>query len=98
MTKYKELIFGGLGSAISSVGLSVSAETIDHIVSIICASIGLLITIITCLLIPLIKWIKKATKDGKIDETELDELSTILDDGKKAIDSKNQVENKKKGE
>lgn len=30
-------------------------------------------------LIKLVKWIKKATKDGKIDEQELDELDKIVD-------------------
>ena len=83
-------LVGIIGSFISAVGISISSETLDHIVSMICAVIGLLITTITCLVIPLIKWYKNARKDGKIDVKELDDLSHILQDGKNEIDKHNQ--------
>ena len=83
-------LVGIIGSFISAVGLSISSETLDHIVSMICAVVGLLITTITCLIIPIIKWYKNARKDGKIDVEELDDLSHILQDGKNEIDKHNQ--------
>lgn len=95
MNKMNELIIGLLGTAVSSIGLTISAETLDHIISIVCAVSGLIITLIVTLLVPLVKWWKKAKKDGKIDEEELDELSDILKDGKKSLDLKNQDKNKK---
>lgn len=90
MKNLPNAIVGTIGSFISAVGIAVSSEQLDHIVSIICAVIGLLITLITCLIIPLIKWYKNAKKDGKIDEEELDDLSHILQDGKNEIDKHNQ--------
>lgn len=92
MINIKNTIGGLIGSALSLIGVGVSTDKLDHIVSIVCAVIGLLITITISVIIPLVKWWKKAHKDGKIDEEELDELSTILKDGKESI------ENKKKGE
>ena len=83
-------LVGIIGSFISAVGLSISSETLDHIVSMICAVIGLLITTITCLIIPIIKWYKNARKDGKIDVEELDDLSHIKEEGKNEIDKHNQ--------
>lgn len=90
MKNLPNAIVGTIGSCISAVGVAVSSEQLDHIVSIICAVIGLLITATTCLIIPLIKWYKNAKKDGKIDEEELDDLSHILNDGKNEIDKHNQ--------
>ena len=66
MKNLSNAIVGTFGSLISAVGVSISSETLDHIVSMICAVIGLLITTITCLVIPIIKWYKKARKDGDI--------------------------------
>lgn len=90
MKNLPNAVVGTIGSIISAVGIAVSSETLDHIVSIICAVIGLLITSTTCLIIPFIKWYKNAKKDGKIDEEELDDLSHILQDGKNEIDKHNQ--------
>ena len=90
MKNLSNAVVGTFGSLISPVGISISSETLDHIVSMICAVIGLLITTITCLIIPVIKWYKNAHKDGKIDVKELDDLSHILQDGKNEIDKHNQ--------
>lgn len=90
MKNLSNAIVGTFGSLISAIGISISSETLDHIVSMICAVIGLLITTITCLIIPIIKWYKNARKDGKIDVEELDDLSHIIQDGKNEIDKHNQ--------
>ena len=50
--------------------------------------IQLIITIATTLFILIIKiiaWYNKAKKDGKIDNNELHELSTIIEEGKEKI-------------
>ena len=90
MKNLPNAIVGLIGSVISAIGLSVSAETIDHVVSTICSIMGLLITLTACLFIPIIKWYKNAKKDGKITEEELDDLSHIIEDGKNEIDKHNQ--------
>lgn len=96
MNNSTKFLFAGLGNTISVAGIVV-AESVYYVVSIICAVIGLLITITTCLLIPLLKWLKKAREDGKIDENELDELSQILKEGQNEIGEKVK-KNKKEGE
>jgi len=40
------------------------------------------------LVINIVAWIKKATKDGKIDEEEIEELKNIVDDGVKELQDK----------
>lgn len=50
--------------------------------------IQLILTIATTLFILIIKiisWYNKAKKDGKIDNNELEELSTIIEEGKEKI-------------
>ena len=92
MINVKNTIGGLIGATISAVGLAVSSETLDHIVSIICSILGVLITLIVCIIIPVIKWWRKAKEDGKIDNEELDELGQILQSGE------DDLNNKKKGE
>ena len=77
MKNLSNAIVGTFGSLISAVGISISSETLDHIVSMICAVIGLLITTITCLVITIIKQDKKARKDSKREVEKLDDLSHI---------------------
>ena len=40
------------------------------------------------LVINIVAWIKKATKDGKIDEEEIDELKNIVEKGKEDLENK----------
>lgn len=73
-----------LGNVFSILGVTLSAEQIDtaeSIVSIICMVLGITITIISAIIIPLVKWYKQAKQDGKIDENEVDELVDIISDG-----------------
>lgn len=46
MKNLSNAVVGTIGSFISAVGISISSETLDHIVSIVCAIVGLLITTI----------------------------------------------------
>ena len=74
MDNVKSFIGGVSGSAVSFLGLSL--EDADHIVGIICGVVGLIITIISTVIVPLLRRIKKAKADGKI---TLDEVSDIIE-------------------
>lgn len=88
-------ISGGIiGTLLSASGALISAEQLDHIISIICAVLGVIIVLITSLLIPLIKWWKKAKEDGKITKEELEEGKEIVTRGVEEV--KNSIENNKK--
>ena len=61
----KKSLFSMLGNVLSVVGVALTPqelENIEHITAIICMVVGLLITIICSIIIPLIKWWKKAKK------------------------------------
>lgn len=63
--------------------------------------IQLILTIATTLFILIIKiisWYNKAKKDGKIDNNELDELSSILEEGKEKIKDDTQKGRTNKGD
>ena len=97
--------------AVSATGTSIAAistaaqtneslQTIQLIVTI-CAAVVTFLTGIVGLAVRIISWYKKAKSDGKIDESEWDELGGIvkegINDGKQTIDDiNNQI--KKKGE
>ena len=74
MDNVKSFIGGVSGSAVSFLGLSL--EDADHIVGIICGVVGLIITIISTIILPLLRRIKKAKADGKI---TLDEVADIIE-------------------
>ena len=74
MDNVKSFIGGVSGSAVSFLGLSL--EDADHIVGIVCGVVGLIITIVSTVILPLLRRIKKAKADGKI---TLDEVSDIIE-------------------
>jgi len=87
-------IVGGLfGTSLSASSLALSSAELDHIVSIVCAVIGVIIVIITSVIIPLVQWHKKAKADGKITKDELEEAGKIISNG--VEDVKNAVEDAK---
>lgn len=92
----KNLIGGIVGSLVSFTGLTIEQSSlIADIVSIVCGCLGVAITLITTLIIPLAKWWKEAKKDGKLDEKEIKEASDIIQNSVNQIASKNK---KEKGE
>ncbi|MBO7694167.1 MAG: hypothetical protein J6T10_16230 [Methanobrevibacter sp.] len=94
----KKSIFSGLGNIISILGVALTPqelENVEHITAIICMIVGLLITIICSIFIPLVKWWKKAKEDDKIDEEEVKELGNILQEGGEKI---KEALNDKKGD
>lgn len=70
-----------VGNFLSICGVALTEpqlQSLEHIMSIICMVLGLLITIVSVVIIPLIKWWKEAKKDGKIDEEEAKEGKNIF--------------------
>lgn len=100
----KETIAAAVGTATSAVGTALQPDEVLRYVSLIITILGALVTLITAIwgLVAKIKaWHKKAMEDGKIDESEKEELKGIIkegiDEGKQALDTiKNAT--KKKGD
>ena len=91
-----KIIGSVLGNIVSIIGVSLTADqinTAESIISIICMVVGLTITIVSAIIIPLIRWFKKASKDGKIDDDEIEEGLKIIEDGTKAIEEQLPKEN-----
>ena len=83
MNTQKEFIGGICGTLISSAGMWAEIESI---VSIVCAVVGLCITIFTCVVIPVWKKWREAKKDGAIDPEEAEDIANTIKHG---IDSIN---------
>ena len=67
-----------IGNVVTTAGW---LQDMENIVSIVCCIVGLLITIVTCVVIPLWKKINEAKSDGKITPDELQEITDTLKDG-----------------
>ena len=73
-------LIGGLtGAAVSASGMNLEAA--DHLTSIICAVIGVAIAVVSGIVIPLIRWWKKAKADGKVTADEIEEAAEIVSKG-----------------
>lgn len=88
----KELLTGGIGTAISAVGTATQTNELLQTISLVITIVGGLISFI---IVPLVSWYQRAKKDGKIDKDEAKEGAQIIIEGSQAI--KNQVEEQKKG-
>ena len=86
---------GGIcGSILSGIGAGLSLEEIQTILSIICTCLGVIITLVSCVIIPLWKWWKKSKEDGKITKEELEEGKEIINNGINSV--KDAVDKSKK--
>lgn len=95
----KKSMFSLLGNALSVVGVALTPqelENAEHITAIICMIVGLLITIVCSIVIPLIKWWKKAKADGKITEDEIKEGVEIIENGINELKDKNKEDKEEK--
>ena len=89
MVNHESLVGGTVGTMISALAINVdNLRSIESIVAIVCTSLGLLITIITSLIIPLCKWYARSKKDGKISADEVVDGVETLRDGLKDIHDK----------
>lgn len=95
----KKSLFSMVGNALSILGVALTPqelESVEHITAIICMIVGLLITIVCSIIIPLIKWWKNAKADGKITEDEIQEGIEIIENGVNELkDKKEDKEDKK---
>lgn len=80
----KSGIIGLTGSLISLTGINMGE--IESIVSIVCGIVGLFITIMGVIVIPVWKKIRDAKKDGKIEPEEVEDIVNTLKNGMDKID------------
>lgn len=97
MVNHESLVGGTVGTMVSALSINVdNLHSIESIVAIICTVLGLLITIITSVVIPLCRWYAESKKDGKISADEVVEGVQKLKDGLQDIHEK--LEDKSKEE
>ena len=78
MSETEKLCGALIGNVVSTAGW---LQDMENIVSIVCCIAGLIITLITCVIVPVWKKIAEAKKDGVITPDELDEIADTLQDG-----------------
>ena len=78
MSESEKLLGALIGNVVSTAGW---LQDMENIVSIVCCIAGLLITIVTCVIVPVWKKIAKAKEDGKLTPDELQEIADTLKDG-----------------
>ena len=83
MSESEKLCGALIGNVVSTAGW---LQDMENIVSIVCCIAGLIITLITCVIVPVWKKIAEAKKDGVITPDELGEIADTLQEG---IDSIN---------
>ena len=83
MSENEKFLGALIGNVVSTAGW---LQDMENIVSIVCCIAGLIITLITCVIVPVWKKIAEAKKDGVITPDELGEIADTLQDG---IDSIN---------
>lgn len=71
-----------IGNVVATAGW---LQDMENIVSIVCCIAGFLITLVTCVIVPLWKKIEEAKKDGEITPDELQEITDTLKDGLEQI-------------
>lgn len=94
-----KMMMGIIGTAVSATGAGLSATELQAIISIIVTIAGFVISVLIPLIIKIVKKIKAAREDGKIDEEEMEDIVStgkeIVDETKKVID---EVKDKHAGE
>ena len=86
MSESDKLLGALIGNVVSTAGW---LQDMENIVSIVCCIAGLIITLITCVIVPVWKKIADAKKDGVLTPDELDEIADALQDGLDQINKEN---------
>ena len=86
MSESEKLLGALIGNAVSTAGW---LQDMENIVSIVCCIAGLIITLITCVIVPVWKKIADAKKDGVLTPDELDGIADALQDGLDKINKEN---------
>ena len=79
------ILTGIIGTIISAVGTSMSANEIQAIVSTIVTVLGFLLGVVLPLVLKLVAKIKKAKEDGVITPDELEDIANTAKEGVKEI-------------
>ena len=69
---------GVTGTALSAAAAATQTDPVYQIISLITAIVGLLVTIATTIVIPVIRWYLRARRDSHITEDELQDLADAL--------------------
>ena len=84
------IMVGLLGTSVSAVGVGLSVNELQAIISIIVTIAGFIISVLIPLCVKLYNKIKSAKADGKVDKEEMEDIiytgKEILDETKKVID------------
>lgn len=78
MSNSDKLMGGVIGNVIAAAGW---LQDMENIVSIVCCIAGFLITLITCVIVPVWHKIREAKKDGVLTPEELGEIADTLQNG-----------------
>lgn len=78
MNNTEKLCGALIGNVVTTAGW---LQDMENIVSIVCCILGFLITLVTCVIVPVWKKIADAKKDGRITPDELQEIADTLKDG-----------------
>ena len=92
MDNTTKLLGGIFGSALSSAAWLADMESI---VSMVCAILGIIITVTTCCIIPIWKKIRDAKKDGVITPEEAEDIAKTAKDGIDIIENMTKKEEEK---
>ena len=90
MVSEDNIMVGILGTSVSAVGVGLSVNELQAIISIIVTIAGFIISVLIPLCVKLYDKIKSAKEDGKIDKEEMEDIvstgNEIMDETKKVID------------
>lgn len=78
MNDFKTFISAILGATLGAVGTATQTNETLETISLIITIIGAVLSFIVC---PLLSWINRAKKDGKIDSDEIEELTKDITNG-----------------
>ena len=84
-------IISHIGSTLGAIFTIVQSNEIFQLISLILTIISVLVSIA----FSIYRWIITATKDGKIDEEEVNELTNILDENAKNLSVKEEKHNER---
>ena len=86
MSESEKLLGALIGNVVATAGW---LQDMENSVSIVCCIAGLIITLITCVIVPVWKKIADAKKDGVLTPDELDGIADALQDGLDQIKKEN---------
>ena len=81
-----QFTYGAAGTVVSATGFALSVTQLQGILSLVATALGLIITIVTSIIIPIAKKIKRAKEDGKI---TIEEAEEIINELRKEIEQLN---------